>query len=110
MNQNAELALAKQAFDELLALCAPENVPAWNPSDEQRTAYIRLAERAREGVRRLETAERRQLLNEGASVSVLPEALLVFVREQIRPRDAAIRSAIDHLDPEGKPLRDLWAK
>jgi hypothetical protein len=110
MNQNSDLALAKQAFDELIALCAPEKVADWNPLDEQRAAYIRLAEKAREGVQRLETAERRQLLTEGSSVSVLPEALLAFVREQIRPRDAALRAAIDHLDPEGKPLRELWAQ
>jgi hypothetical protein len=110
MNQNSDLALAKQAFDELLSLCAPEHVAAWQPTDDQRAIYVQLAERAREGVQRLKTYERWRLLNEGSSVSVLPEALLVFVRDQIRPRDAAIRAAIDHLDPEGKPLRESWAE
>ena len=110
MDHHADLALSKQAFDDLLALCTPENVRTWQPSTEQRAHYIRLAERALDGLEKLETLEQRRLLTEGQLHSVIPESLLAFVRDQMKPRVSAIRTALDCLDPDGKLLRELLAR
>jgi len=111
MHTKSELALAKRAFEDLLGLCAPEEVAAWKPSDEQLAAYIRSADRALRGLKRFESLERRQLMTEGSGgfVSVLPESLLRFVREHIRPRETVIRAAVNYLDPGGEELRALKA-
>jgi hypothetical protein len=107
MNRNADLALGKQAFDQLLRLCEPATVKTWKPTLEQKAEYVRLAEVAVSAVEELQALEQRQLLVDGQLHSSLPESQLAFVRDQISPRIDDIRAAADFLDPEGKALRDL---
>jgi hypothetical protein len=107
MSEYAALALAKQAFDELLTLCAPEEVRQWQPSAGQRAAFIRLAEKSLRGYVDLRTRERHELLAEARMHSMVPETLLTFAREQIGPRADAIRGALNHLDPERAFFYDL---
>jgi len=108
MNHLAKLALARQAFDQLVPLCEPENVSGWNPSPEQRAQYVHLVNTIVEGYGSLVSMERRHLREEGQIHSVLPESHLGFVRETLKPRLQAIRAAADLLDPEGKLLRDFF--
>jgi len=109
MDYHPDLALSKQAFDQLCDLCKPEHVQTWQPTPEQRATYIQLAERVLESLARLETLEKRRLLKEGRLQNVIPDTLLTFVREQLRPWARALRDALDHLDPDpgNKLLREL---
>jgi len=106
MNYYAELALAKQAFESLLLMCEPNDVPTWNPSDEERSMYVKLAERALDSLDKVSRLENRQLLNESHLQSFIPESMLMFVREQMKPRVNSLRAALDHFDPNGKFFRD----
>jgi hypothetical protein len=107
MDVQAELAIAKQSFEAMISLCEPRLVVAWTPSNEQRTAYVRFAEQSLDGLSRLEQIERRRLLNEGIVQSFVPEGILTFIREQMKPRVREIIAALDSLDPEGKLFREL---
>lgn len=107
MNPLAELALAKQAFESLLAMCEPNEALTWQPSDEARKAYVKLAERALDGLDKVSHLESRQLLSEGHLQSFIPESMLIFVREQMKPRVNALRAALDHFDPNGKLFREV---
>lgn len=106
MNDLAELALAKQAFENLLAMCEPKDFLSWNPSEEQRNTYVTFAERALEGIDKVTHLESHQLFSEGRLQSFIPESMLVFIREQMKPRINALRVALDHLDPDGKFFRE----
>lgn len=108
MSYTSDLALAKQAFDDLVAFCAPEAVQAWHPSDAQRARYLSLGERVLDGVGRLEAFEQHRLWGEGQFHSVIPDSLLAFLREQIKPRADRIRAALDYIDPAGKDWRDFF--
>jgi hypothetical protein len=108
MDVQAELAIAKQSFESMLSLCEPRLVGAWSPSNEQRTAYVRFAEGALDGISRLEDIERRKLLREGVVQSFVPEPMLRFLREQVKPCVNDIHAALDCLDPEGKLIRELF--
>src|SRR5580698_10514378 len=108
MDVHAELAIAKQSLEAMLSLCEPRFVGAWNPTNEQRIEYIRFAERTLDGLLQLEQIERRRLLSEGAVQSFVPEAALRFLREQVKLCVNDIHAALDHLDPEGKLLRELF--
>jgi hypothetical protein len=105
----ADLALTKQAFETLMALCPPENIQMWQPSVEQRAKYLGLADRVLDGVMDLEGIERRRLLSEGTVSSTIPPALLEFLRDGVMPRVATIRAAIEHLDPGANERRELLA-
>jgi len=105
MTHHAELALAKQAFENLLAMCEPNEALTWHPSDEQRNVYVKLAEHALEGIDKVSHLENRKLLNEGHLQSFVPESILKFVLEQMQPRINALRVALDHFDPNGKFFR-----
>lgn len=107
MTLNANLAVSKQAFEKLMAMRQPSHVLTWNPSPEQRDAYIGFTESALDGLEQLEHYEQRRLFAEGHIHSFIPESLLTFVREQIVPHRPALRAALDHLDPNGKMGRDL---
>lgn len=107
MDNLAELALAKQAFENLLAMCEPKDALSWNPSEEQRNVYVKLAERALDGLDKVSHLESRQLLSEGCIQSFIPESMLIFVREQMKPRVNALRAALDHFDPNGKFFREV---
>ena len=109
MNHQDDLALAKQAFEQVLALCDPEHVHAWQPTAEQRRTYLQLGERALDGFARLEMLEKRRLLKEGRLQNTIPDTLLAFV-QQLRPRSRALRSALDYLDPDpcSMILRGMW--
>lgn len=104
----ADLALAKQAFEEVLSLCPPEQMQTWQATDEQRTRYLELGDRVIFAVGKLEDWEKRQLLDKGRIQQFIPDALLVFVREQLMPRFRALRDALDYLDPDNKLMRDFW--
>lgn len=106
MNLHAELALAKQAFDQLLALCEPEQIADWHASPAQRDQYLHLVDAVLTGYERLVWVERQRLHEDTQIHSVVPESQLTFLRDQLKPRLASIRAAADHLDPEGKLLRD----
>ena len=106
MNVHAELALAKQAFEQLLALCEPEKVAVWQPSSAQRDEFVRLADAVSTAYGKLRWIERGRLHADAQVHSVVPEAQLAFLREQLRPRLTSIRAAADLLDPEGKLIRD----
>jgi hypothetical protein len=110
MNLNTTLALAKQAFGKLVAIREPKEIQGWNSSPEQRDAYIKFCGHALDGLEELECFEQRQLLAEGHVQSIVPESLLEFVREQMVPQANAIRAALDHLDPDGKLVRDLLSE
>jgi hypothetical protein len=111
MNLNAKLAIAKQAFDELLTLCAPEDVESWKPSPEQRAKYVQLAKSAVDGMLQLQHSERSKLFAEvDALVTVLPSSLLSFVRESLGPRTPALQTALAHLDPDGEIVRRCFAE
>jgi hypothetical protein len=109
MNYQPDLALAKQAFERILALCEPERVQTWQPTPEQRATYIQLAEQVLEALSGLETVEKRHLFKDGQLQNVIPDTLLAFVREQLRPRSPSLRKALDYLDadPGNKLLREL---
>jgi hypothetical protein len=107
MDHHVELAQAKQAFESLVAMREPKEALTWQPSDEQRNEYVRLAERALAGLDKAERLESRQLLGEGRLQSFIPESMLAFVREQMKPRVSALRAALDHFDPNGKFFREI---
>lgn len=109
MNYQPDLALAKQAWEQILKLCEPEHVRTWQPTSEQRAMYIQLAERVLEGLAQLESLEKRHLLENARLQNVIADTFLAFVREQLRPRARALRDALDHLDPNpvSKLLREL---
>jgi hypothetical protein len=107
MDAHAELAIAIQSFKDLMRLRDPKQVVDWTPSAQQRGAYAALAECTLEGLTRLEQIERRQLLSEGVVQSFVPEGMLPFIREQMKPRVPEILAALDYLDPEGKVLREF---
>ncbi len=110
MDINAQLAVAKQAFDELLRLCEPNAIADWRPTPEQRSRYVALAEQALDGLDWLQVDERKSLIAEGRLHHFVPASLLAFVREKIEPSAHALHAALEFLDPEGKEYRDLWAK
>ena len=85
----------------------PRLVGDWSPSTEQRSEFVALAESVLEGLTRLEQIERRQLLSEGVVQSFVPEGMLTFIRDQLKPRVQDILGALDCLDPEGKLIREL---
>lgn len=107
MDHLAELALAKQAFESLLVMCEPNKALSWQPSEEARKVYVKLAERTLDGLDKVAQLESRQLLNEGHLQSFIPESMLIFVREQMKPRVNALRAALDHFDPNGKFFREI---
>ena len=74
MNHLGKLALARQAFDQLIALCEPEKVSVWNPSTEQRAQYVHLVDTIVEGYGSLVSIERRRLRSEAQLHSVVPVA------------------------------------
>jgi hypothetical protein len=99
--------MAKQSFESLLALCDPRRIGTWTPSSEQRNAYVHLAESALDSLMRLEQMERRRLLAEGDVQSFVPGQLLIFIREQMKPRVPDIRAALDLLDPANAVFREI---
>jgi hypothetical protein len=107
MDPAALAAAAKQAFSELVSMCAPEAVVTWRPRDEQRLRYVQLAEKVLNDLDALDSAQRRHLLAKGEYHAILPEHALSFLRAEIEPRVNALRAALDHLDPDGKALRDM---
>jgi hypothetical protein len=109
MDLNAQLAVAKQSFDELVALCELDKIADWRPTPEQRQRYVALADSALSGLDRLRLEEQRRLFAEGRIRSFVPESLLAAVRGAIEPRESALRAAMDLLDPEGKAGRDALA-
>jgi hypothetical protein len=108
MDVQAELAMAKQSFEAMLSLCEPRLAGDWKPSNEQRNAYIRVAESALDALIRLEQIEHRQLWSEGTVQNFVPEGMLMFVRDHMKPRVQDILRALDCLDPDGKPLREFF--
>ena len=107
MDRHAELALAIQSFKDLMELRDPGLVRDWSPTSEQRSGFVALAEIVLDGLTRLEQIERRQLLSEGVVQSFVPEGMLTFIRDQMKPHVKEIRAALDSLDPEGKLIREL---
>ncbi len=107
MNTNACVATAKQSFESLLALCDPRRVGTWNPSSEQRNAYIHFADSALDNVMRLEKMERRCLMAEDDVQSFVRRHLLTFIREQMKPRVPDIRAALDLLDRANALFREI---
>jgi len=108
MDALADLAVARQSFETLLSMYEPKDVHAWNPSKEQRNEYVRLCGRILDGLDSVEGIEQSLLLNEGRVQSYVPEAMLTFVREHMKPQMAHIKAALDHLDPDSKELRDFF--
>jgi len=76
-------------------------------AEAERKEYVRRAETIVEALDKLSAMEARNLLSGGKVHSFLPDELLTFVREQITPRLPTLREALDHLDPDGKVLRDV---
>ncbi|MCE9661518.1 MAG: hypothetical protein K8R60_23575 [Burkholderiales bacterium] len=107
MDIAAELALAKQAFEQLSALCDPAAITQWQANEFQRTTYVRLAETVIAAVDRLLVSESRHLYADGRIASIVPEHLLSYVRETLEPREADLWVALGHLDPEGQFLREI---
>ncbi len=107
MDRYAELAVAKQSFEALLAMADPADVESWNPSDAQRITYVNLAERTVAGLRQFERLEQQQFFREGRVQSFVPESLLTFLREEIKPQLPHVKAALDHLDPDGKFIREF---
>ena len=109
MDINAELALAQQAFRKLIDMRQPAQVHSWKPDEAQKAEYIRLAETVVDAMDKLSAHEARQLLSEGRVQNFIPEGLLAFIRGTIKPEESSLRHVLDHLDPEGKILRDFFA-
>lgn len=108
MDINAEISLAQQAHRRLTDMRAPATVSSWHPDEVQKQEYVRLAETVVNLIDKLGALEARQLLSDGRIHSFIPEGLFSFIRDTLRPDEPFIRSALDHLDPEGKILRDFF--
>lgn len=106
MDLNEQLAVARQSFDELVALCELDKIADWRPTPEQRQRYVALSEAALSGLDRFRREGQRRLFADGRICSFVPESLLAAVRGAIEPRESELRAAIDLLDPEGKAGRD----
>lgn len=107
MDYHAELALIKQNFEHLLALCDPIESSNWRPTDLQRLNYVELAERVLGAIESVRNLERRKLLLEGQPQAYVPTSILIYIREQITPRVSVLKEALDRLDPEGAFARHL---
>lgn len=102
-----ELAVARQDFEKLLAMCEPAAIRDWRPTSTQRALYIELADSTLNAADNFRSYERRKLLSEGSAESYVPEALHKFLAEELSPKIGALSDALDYLDPEGKTGRDL---
>ena len=109
MDIKETLATAQQAFGKLMAMRPLPQVPGWEPTEEQRAEYVRLAESVLEAMDRVAAQESRELLKAGATQSFIPSSLLSAVRDHLKPEIPALRLAVDTLDPDGKILRDFFA-
>ena len=89
MELNAELARAKQAFEDLTSLREFSAADSWSPADEQEDLYVRNGDSVLNALDRLAAAESRRLSEDAELHSVVPENLLAFVREVIRPNEHA---------------------
>lgn len=107
MSYHAELALIKQNFEQLLALCDPISASDWRPTDSQRLAYVQLAERVLGAIDRVRNLERRKLLKEGQPQEYVPHSILFYIRDQVDPRVSALKETLDRLDPDGADVRRL---
>lgn len=106
-NLHADLALSKQAFDELVRLCEPEEIKSWIPNKSQRERYVELCNQFLRGVREFTRFERRRLLADGSVQNTLPSSLLAFLTGEAKTYAPSVRAALDHLDPEGVLLREI---
>ncbi len=109
MDLNAQLALAKQAYEHIESLCAPSAVESWSPTEDQRALYIRNGDTILNALDKLAAAESRRLLANAELHSVVPEGLLRFVREKIEPNKLPLQNALNVLDPEGQVLREFFS-
>jgi hypothetical protein len=107
MSYHAELALLKQNFEQLLALCDPVSASDWRPTDSQRLAYVQLAERVLGAIDRVRNLERRKLLKEGQPQEYVPHSILFYIRDQVGRRVSALKETLDRLDPDGADIRRL---
>lgn len=107
MDYHAELALIKQNFEHLLAMCDPIFAGDWRPTESERLAYVQLAERVLRAMVRVRNLERRKLLQEGRSQEYVPNSILVYIRDHVDPRVSALKETLDRLDPEGALVRQI---
>lgn len=107
MDYHAELALIKQNFEHLLEICDPISAGNWHPSESERLVYVHLAERVLRAKGRVRNLQRRKLLKEGQSQEYVPNSILVYIHDQVDPRESALREAVDRLDPDGAIIRQI---
>jgi hypothetical protein len=107
MDYHAELALIKQHFERLLAMHDPVLATNWHPSENQRIAYVQLADRVLDAITRVRSLEKRKLLRQGQSQEYVPDSILVYIHDQVDPRVNALKVTLDRLDPEGVDIRQI---
>ncbi len=107
MDQHAQFALLKQDFGRLLSIHDPASVDDWQPSETQRLTYGRLLERVLNGIDAVQSFEKRQVLREGHTQSYIPDTLLAFYRDLIRPHIGLLKRAYRTIDPSGAQLYEL---
>lgn len=108
MELHVELSQAVAAVGVLNELCAPAGVVSWTPTNEQRRAYIQKSEEVLAAIDRLRTHQSRQVFAQGQVQDYVPGPLLSDLKDKVMPLEHVIWSALDHLDPEGQILRELW--
>lgn len=107
MDYHAELALIKQEFEQLRAMCDPNSASNWRPTESERLAYVQLAEQVLRAMARVRNLERRKLVQEGRYQEYVPDSTLIYIRDNIDPKVSALKETLDRLDPEGALVRQL---
>ena len=107
MPKPTDFAAAIRAFDRLVALQNPDLIQYWNPPAQLRREYIELAEEVVFTLDALQAVET-LTLHDGAEVeSRLPHDVVVAMRSRVKPRESALWDALNVLDPDNQPLREL---
>ena len=107
MSISKDFTAAVSAFDRLMELQNPDLIRYWNPPEQLRVEYISLAETVVYALDALRALETHGLHVDADVENKLPRDALLTLRSRIRPKEASIWDALDHLDPNNKLLREL---
>jgi hypothetical protein len=107
MALEAELTEAVAAYQKLLTLQNPDLIRYWQPPEQLRAEYVRLAETVVYALDKLKAAEVSSLLASAEVESKIAPEILQILRAEIRIKEPALWDALDVLDSENSLLREL---
>jgi len=103
-----DLALLKQDYAALTAMCEPSAVSAWNPKPEQKARYVELLGRILDRLDAITVEEQNSILTDAATHVSLPNGLADVLRDQIEPNLVPLEAAFRLLDPDNASFYEAF--